>query len=315
MGLVDLIEENARKRAAEFDLPEALIGSDLTQVLQAARPEIVFDCTVPSAHTNTTITALRHGCHVLGEKPLADSMENARRMVEAAQDAGKFYAVMQNRRYLEQTRRLKQFIASGALGDLTTVNCDFYLGAHFGGFRDQMEHVLLMDMAIHTFDQARFMTGADPLSVYCKEWNPAGSWYRHGASAVAIFEMINPLSGEPLVYTYRGSWCSEGLHTSWEAQWRFVGQRGSATWDGQQGFAADVVAKTGGFHSEFDHPVITPYTADEKFRGHASCIGDFVECVRTGRLPDTICTDNIKSLSMVYAAIDSAERRQLVEIK
>ena len=41
-----------------------------------------------------------------------------------------------------------------------------------------MESPLLLDMAIHTFDQARFITGADALSVYCHEFNPAGSWYR-----------------------------------------------------------------------------------------------------------------------------------------
>ena len=33
------------------------------------------------------------------------------------------------------------------------------------------------------------ITGADPVSVYCKEWNPAGSWYDRDASAVAVFEM------------------------------------------------------------------------------------------------------------------------------
>src|SRR4030042_944212 len=147
---------------------------------------------------------------VLGEKPLADSMEHARQMVAAAHNSGKIFAVMQNRRYIEQTRRVRQFLASRVLGPLTTVNCDFYLGPHFGGFRDQMEHVLLMDMAIHTFDQARFMTGSDPSSVYCKEWNPPGSWYRHGASAVAIFDLRLPETENEIVYTYRGSWCAEG---------------------------------------------------------------------------------------------------------
>ena len=52
----------------------------------------------------------------------------------------------------------------------------------------------------------RLLTAADPVSVYCHEWNPAGSWYDHDASAVAFFEM-----SDGLVYTYRGSWCAEGL--------------------------------------------------------------------------------------------------------
>ncbi len=313
VGLVDILEENARKRALEFDLPQAVIGTDLDRILEVTHPDIVFDCTVPEAHLPTTLNALRHGCHVLGEKPLADSMEHAREMVAAAQSSGKLYAVMQNRRYLEQTRRLRQFVASRALGPLTTVNCDFYLGPHFGGFREQMEHVLLMDMSIHTFDQARFMTGADPSSVYCKEWNPPGSWYSHGASAIAIFEMTDPRTGNEIVYTYRGSWCAEGLRTSWEAEWRFIGLHGSLRWDGVQGFTAETAVRANGFWSDI-HPIEIPaYTKIEKTEGHTSCIREFVECVRTRAKPDTICTDNIKSLSMVFGAIESATTGKTVK--
>lgn len=52
-----------------------------------------------------------------------------------------------------------------------------------------MDSPLILDMAIHQFDQARCMTGADALAVTCHEFNPAWSWYRHGAGASAIFEM------------------------------------------------------------------------------------------------------------------------------
>jgi predicted dehydrogenase len=314
VGLVDLIEENARKRASEFDLPQAVIETDLERALDAAKPEIVFDCTIPEAHMSTTLSALRRGCHVLGEKPLADSMDHARQMVAAAQSSGKLYAVMQNRRYLEQTRRLRQFIASNILGPLTTVHCDFYLGPHFGGFREQMEHVLLMDMAIHTFDQARFMTGADPMRVFCKEWNPIGSWYQHGASAIAIFDMIDPRTGNEIVYTYRGSWCAEGLRTPWEAEWRFITTHGSLKWDGDQGFAAETAVQTKGFWSEAQPVEIPPYTKTEKTEGHASCIREFVQCANTRAIPDTICTDNIKSLSMVFGAIESAAAGRPVNV-
>ena len=138
VGLVDIIEENTHKRAMEFNLPQTVTGTNLERVLESTRPDIVFDCTIPEAHLPTTLTALRHGCHVLGEKPLADSMSHAREMVAAAQTSGKLYAVMQNRRYLEQTRRIQHFIASGAIGPLSTVNCDFYMGPHFGGFREQL---------------------------------------------------------------------------------------------------------------------------------------------------------------------------------
>jgi len=245
----------------------------------------------------------------LGEKPLADSMESARKMVAAAQEAGKVFAVMQNRRYDARIRRLRHFLASGAIGPITTVHCDFFIGAHFGGFRDHMRHVLLMDMAIHTFDAARFITGADPLAVYCKEWNPSGSWYDDDASAVAIFDMT-----DGIVYTYRGSWCAEGLNTTWESDWRIIGEKGSVRWNGADLFQAQVVVKTGSFFSELQDVELPPYDAGNKVDGHAGAIRDFVHCIRTGETPETICTDNIKSLAMVFGAIESAQLGRPVSI-
>jgi predicted dehydrogenase len=308
VGFVDLFPETAQERAAEFGWADAAIGSDLAAMLDAERPDCVFDCTIPEAHVGVTLTALQHGCHILGEKPLADSMENARRSVAAAQKAGKVYAVIQNRRYDPNLLRLCDFLATGAIGPVTTVNADFYVGAHFGGFRDHMQHVLLLDMAIHTFDAARKISGADPLAVYCHEWNPAGSWYDRDASAVAIFEMSGGL-----VFTYRGSWCSEGLNTTWESEWRIVGTKGSVRWNGSDAFQAQSVAQTGGFFSQWEELVLPPAVQDIA-TGHAGVIREFVDCVRSGATPQTVASDNIKSLAMVFAAIASAEQQQRVAV-
>ena len=309
VGLVDIEEEAAHARAQEHGLTDVLVSTDLESAIERSSPHMVFDCTVPEAHKEVTLTALRRGCHVLGEKPMAESMEDARRMVAAAQEAGKLYAVIQNRRYDANIRTLCNLLQSGAVGAITTVNSDFYIGAHFAGFRDRMEHVLLLDMAIHTFDAARLISGADPVSVYCKEWNPAGSWYDHDASAVAIFEMT-----DGIVYTYRGSWCSEGLHTTWESEWRVMGQSGSAKWDGAAGIRAQAVAESGGFFSTFSDVAAPPYQGCQKVGGHAGVIREFVACVETGAVPETICTDNIKSLAMVFAAVESAQTGQPVQV-
>ncbi len=308
VGLVDTDPESARQRQGEFSLTEARVGTDLSEALRETNPDVVFDCTVPEAHVNITLTALRHGCHVLGEKPLADTLENARLMLEAADNAGKIYAVMQNRRHQKEIRALAACLSSGRLGAPTTLHCDFFIGAHFGGFRDTMKHVLLLDMAIHTFDAARLISGADPVSVYCKEWNPSGSWYAQDASAVAVFQMTNGI-----VYTYRGSWCAEGLHTTWEADWRAICESGSATWDGGSGLRAQSVAERGSFFSKTEDVVI-PMSDDPKDGGHAGLIRDFIDCIRDGRTPETVCTDNIKSLAMVFGAIESAEKGLPVQV-
>ena len=310
VGFVDLAEAAAATRAKEWSRGDPLITTDLAEALDTLNPDVVFNCTIPAAHRDVTLAALEHGCHVLSEKPLADSMENARVLIEAAEKAGRLFAVMQNRRYDPQIRRMGVLCRGGRLGDLTTLNSDFYIGAHFGGFRDHMQHVLLLDMAIHTFDQARFISGADPVSVYCYEWNPQGSWYDQDASAVAIFTM-----SDGLVYTYRGSWCAEGMNTTWECDWRGVGTQGSALWDGATSFRAEAVLRAEGFRYEMEPLEVPASPEPEKQGGHAGCIREFLDCVRNGGVPETIASDNIKSLAMVLGAIESAETGRSVEIK
>lgn len=310
VGLVDVIEENTRARAQEFGLKGVYTGSDISKALNTVSPDIVFDVTVPEAHVDITLAALEHGCHVLGEKPMADSMENARQMISAAEKAGRIYSVIQNRRYDPRIRRLRRFIETGAAGEITTVNSDFYIGAHFGGFRDRMKHVLVLDMAIHTFDAARYLMQADPVAVYCHDWNPKGSWYDHDASCLAFFEMTGGI-----VYTYRGSWCCEGLNTSWEADWRIQCSQGCLKWDGADDFKGQRVIKTEAFSSELEDLQVPGTVTADKEGGHVGVVREFVECVRSGKKPETFCTDNIKSLAMVFGAIESSETGKRVEIK
>lgn len=310
VGLVDLDEAVARKRADEFGLEDVPIGTDLAAILDRTQPDAVFDCTVPTAHRNVTLEALRRGIHVLGEKPLSDTMATAHEMVAAARASGKTYAVMQNRRFDANILRLREFLDSGVIGDVTTVESGFYIAAHFQGFRLQMEHVLLLDMAIHTFDAARLITRTDPQAVYCHEWNPPNAWMAHGGSAIAIFEM-----SDNIVYTYRGSWCGEGMETPWEAEWRIIGTKGTVLWDGATELRAQIFSgRTEGVRSVLTDVTIPPLTTAPIARGHAGVIRDFVRCIREGDTPQTICTDNIKSLAMVFGAIASANSRQRVMI-
>lgn len=309
VGLVDIDPKAAVKRAEDFELPHVVTGTDLAAVLKQVQPDAVFDCSIPEAHCGVTLTALRHGCHVLGEKPMADTMVNARKMVRAAEKADKVYAVMQNRRYMPDIRRLRRFLDSGAIGRVTTVQSNFFIGAHFGGFRDEMDHVLLLDMAIHSFDQARFITGQDAEAVYCHEWNPSGSWYKHGASAVATFEMT-----DDVVYTYQGSWCSEGCNTSWECDWRIVGEKGSVLWDGSSVFRCEIIRGKSGFIRKQSERRIPKGCPKRLTGGHAGGIAEFVRCLRSGETPETICTDNIKSLAMVHAAVRSANQGRRINV-
>ena len=308
VGLVDIRREAAEQRAEDFGLGPDVVYDTLDAVLAGGGPDVVFDVTVPEAHYDVTMKSLAAGCHVLGEKPMADSMQHAREMLEAAKEAGRILATMQNRRYLPTVPSLIKLLRDGVIGEITTVNVDFYIGAHFKGFRLEMAHPLLLDMAIHTFDQARQITDADPVSVYCHAFNPKGSWYRGDASAMCIFEMT-----DDIVFNYRGSWCPEGFNTPWAGSWRIVGTKGTALWSEDEPRAEIVAEEADQFFLDMREIGAEPVPVEAA--GHEGCIKEFLECVRTGGRPQTACEDNIKSLAMVFAAIESTEQGRRAEVK
>jgi predicted dehydrogenase len=139
-------------------------------------------------------------------------------------------------------------------------------------------------------------------SVYCDEWNPKGSWYAHGASANALFKMEGGIR-----CTFRGSWCSEGLKTSWDSQWRIIGTKGTILWDGLDKIEGEHVLKRKGFFFEQEPfaPLEEPPTLET--RGHLSVMSQFLLNVEQGIPAETRSSDNIHSLEMVFGAIESAK--------
>src|SRR5207249_4503357 len=131
----------------EIGLDDVYIGADPEHALAEVRPDFVVDVTVPEAHHDVTLAALAAGVPVLGEKPMA------------AVRAGKLYMVSQSRRYDARLHAMRRLIVE-QIGELGILNSDYYIGAHFGGFRDEMVSPLVLDMAIHTFDAARYLSGA-----------------------------------------------------------------------------------------------------------------------------------------------------------
>lgn len=307
VGLVDLIEERAQTAKDANQLSNTVVMTDYAKALRDLKPDFILDATLPEVHCDVTKDALSLGIPVLGEKPLAESLERARESVRASEKTGVLYKVSQNRRYDPHIVAYRQLIAE-TLGTLGILKSDFYVGAHLLGWRQQMESPLLLDMAIHTVDAARYIIGRDAVSVYCEESNPSWSWFEHNASATALFEMEGGLK-----YTYCGSWVSDGRHTTWEANWRAVGENGSATWDDENKLLADIVSGTEGYVVPTERKEATP--VDMPFRGTAASLRDFLNALETGQTPLSECHDNFKSLAMIFAAIASARsgKREKVE--
>jgi predicted dehydrogenase len=265
----------------------------VTAVLEETGGEAVIDVTVPAAHTAVNIEALFAGVPVLCEKPAAPTVADALEQSAASRATGRLLMISQSRRYYAALERFRLVVADiGGAGLLTT---DFFRAPHFGGFREEMAYPLLVDMAIHAFDAARLVMGADPVAVSCQSWNPAWSWFSGDAAANAVFEFADGRR-----YRFTGSWVAAGLETSWNGEWRASGSGGSATWDGEHLVRSSLAP---------DDQVV-PSPAEEI----AGALAEFVAAVRTGASPSGAIAANIPSLAMVEAAVRSAETSTKVDI-
>lgn len=291
VGLVDLDLDAARAAALALGRPDLPVGTDAVRLAETTGARAVVDVTVPAAHHPVTTAALVAGLPVLGEKPVAETLAQALSLAAAAEVTGQLFMVSQSRRWNPHVAALRGMVEDlGRIGAITT---EFFRAPRFGGFREQMEHPLLVDMAIHAFDTARHLLGTDPVSAYCEAYNPPWSWYAGAASASAVFAMEGGAR-----YTYTGSWCAPGAETSWNGSWRVSGERGTARWDGDGEPVVDVEAPT-------PRPV-SPHS------GIAGALEVFCQALRTGVVPMGEVHENVMSLAMVEAAVESARSGERV---
>lgn len=287
VGLVDLDLDLAGRALIEEGIEGVKVGSDVVDVARESGAQAVINVTVPNAHRPVNESALRAGLPVLCEKPLAPTLAGALSQVALADVTEGLLMVSQSRRYFTELSRLQKFATEvGALGALTQ---EFFHADHEPGFREEMDHPLLVDMSIHHFDAARFVTGQNAVSVTCTSWNPAWSWYRGHASATADFELESGAH-----FTYSGSRCTPGLTTSWNAAWRVQGERGAASWDGD----GKVVIEAPTLSIDVD-------AHEEEVAG---ALADFVTGIRANRTPQNEVRQNVHSLAMVEGAILSSLR-------
>jgi predicted dehydrogenase len=305
-GWVDVDATRVREQRDKLRLGDLPAGADLPAMLADVGADFVVNVSAPHAHRRVTLDALSHGASVLTEKPLATSMDDARDMVTAADDARRLLMVSQNRRYMPTLQAFRDAVAS--LGTLAGVNCDFYIGHRVepGRFVTAMEDPLLLDMAIHLFDAARFLTSEEPVSVYCESYSPPWDWYAGHSAANALFRMTGDVR-----LAFNGSWTADGFPTSWTGRWRVFGERGSAMWDGQR---APRVQAAPGVELPPVQSAREPRKSATRFAGLRHALAEFVGALRSGRPPQTDGRDNLRSLAMCYAAVESSRRGEPVKV-
>lgn len=301
-GFVEVNAEIAEAQAKAYGLERGLIFKSLPEALAVVKADGVINVTPPQFHKEVSYAALDAGVPVLSEKPLAGTREDAQAIVDRANQTGVLHMVTQNYRYTAPAQTVKATLDSGELGAVAAVSVQFFKGPLRVGFRAQMPYPLIIDMAIHHFDMMRFFLGSNHRLVYGQSWNPRWSWFEGDASASAIIVFENGL-----IAHYTGSWCSQGMETSWNANWRFECEKGVLTLDNDVVY----VQMRTGVEDRFGYPYVAnsekrrvePVPMERQAQDYL--LYEFYEAVTLGRTPVTTAQDNIHTIDLVFDVVES----------
>ena len=289
----DGIEELASERAQQLGAEQSY--TDYQTMLQDAMIDAVDICLPHDLHAEVSIAASSAGKHVLVEKPIAITLDEADSMIAAAQKAGTTLMVALNQRYDPAHERIKQMIDEGVLGDLLCIRIDHNQNVqlpegHWIRSRAHLGGGVLIGSGIHRVDLLR--------------------WFGGEVSQVASFQVHRPERMEGEVAVVMSTLFESGAVGEVTALWAVrkapwyegvwvYGTEGSVYrlnglfWDGPDGYVKLDVPQADSFIEELRH---------------------FGTCIREGKAPLTNGEQARRSLEVVLAAYRSAETNAVVSL-
>ena len=118
VAFCDIDISKAEEAKAQYGTPDAKVYEDYKELLKDTEIEVVHVCTPNRSHAPISIDSLHAGKHVMCEKPMAKTAEDARRMVQAAKETGKKLTIGYQHRHKPEATYLKDVIDRGDLGDI-----------------------------------------------------------------------------------------------------------------------------------------------------------------------------------------------------
>ena len=118
VALCDLIEQKALDVQKKFELPDAKIYTDYKELLKDKTIEVVHVLTPNRSHSFITVDALEAGKHVMCEKPMAKTSDEAKAMLEASKRTGKKLTIGYQTRWRDDYQYLKKVCEDGELGEI-----------------------------------------------------------------------------------------------------------------------------------------------------------------------------------------------------
>lgn len=279
----------AEQFAREFGAPYAY--TDYDEMLANPEVQAVFIATPNDQHADQVVAAAEAGKYVLCDKPLATSVEDALRAVDACERNGARLGINFHYRHMPWVREVKRLLDAGTIGDVRTVQIEVSAGS-FGpeGWRDSAVEAGLgttYSHAVHLFDALRWMLGADPVEVVSL-FDDEGR-YQVETQAMSLLRMGNGA----LAYVTSNQTNPHPLNdiVLYGTQGRIVGANLTRAHPGELRVLTD------------DGQTITEMVTPD---AHRACIAAYSSAVLAGEIPNASGLDGLHSMILCDAMARSA---------
>jgi predicted dehydrogenase len=307
-GLVDVDERVLREATNILNIAPENCFTDLSKAFAKIKADFCIVCIPPAFHKDAVLLAAEKGMHILSEKPIADTLEDASAIFAAVKKSGIKMAITQNYRFEIPILTFKKVLQSGRLGRL-----DYLIARYSSDYRKPgswgVDHVherdnpLLIEGAIHHLDMLRNFAGAECETLVGHGWNPPWSSFKHNPNCLILMAMKNGVKA-----VYEGNSLEPGKTNNWfHEYYRAQCERGVINIDHNQVVRIYQRDEKGKLLEEKVEPVSATLT------GHHAIMEIFLKWLDGGEPPETLLEDNIYSAAMVFAAITSC-KDQSVEI-
>jgi predicted dehydrogenase len=281
----------AEAKAATF-CPLARIEDDWHAMLTDSDIDVV-DITLHPEHRAPIIeAALKAGKHVLSQKPFVTDLDLGDDLVKLAQDNGVELAVNQNGRWSPHMAWMREAVHGGLIGDVLSVHTSLHWdhGWTAGTPFDAIEDLILFDFGVHWFDFLTSLMGDRLQSVFATAAHARGQANKVPLLAQALVRA----DGGQASLVFDGAVPHGPRDTSYVA-----GTSGSLVSDGSDMGSQNVTLTTS---EGIARPKLEGEWFNDGFRG---AMGELLCAVEEGRTPSNSAAENLKSLALTFAAIQS----------
>lgn len=316
VALCDLEESKMDQTIQGFDLPkDTKKYLDYKEMLQNEKPQLVAICTESGKHGRIALDCIEAGAHLIIEKPIALSLEEADRIIEKAQEKNIKVCACHQNRFNKSVQKIREAVEADRFGKLMHGTAhirwnrgkDYYTQAPWRGTWEQ-DGGALMNQCIHNIDLLRWMMGDDIIEVVGMTDNLIHGYIDAEDLGMALVKFANgsygiiegttniyPKNLEETLYIFgeKGTVKAGGKSVNLIEEWSFADHLDDP----------EEVKKT--YHE--NPPTVYGF-------GHNPLYADVIDAIKTDRSPYITAVDGKNALELVLAIYKSAAEGRSVTL-